>query len=148
MTFLGLVTEDGAKLVLDKPDVYREYIKKFAADEVVVTVKRKPREQGTQAMRYYRGIVIPEIAEACGYADPDEYKSVHEAMAWKFLRLPDGTFGEPRRRSTAKDDLSMEEMSRYIDQVITFAETSIPGCPRITRPEEADMDKVVDPGWR
>jgi len=146
MNFLGLVTEDGAKLVLDKPDVYREYIKKFAADEVVVSVKRKPRGQGTQQLRYYRGVVVPDIAEACGYSDPDDYQSVHEAMAWKFLRLPDGPFGEPRRRSTSKSDLTLDEMTRFLDQVITFAETTIPGC-RVRRPEEVEMDNTVDQEW-
>lgn len=141
------MTEDGAKLLLDDRATFQRYIRKFAGDEVVVTVKRRPRRQGTQAMRYYRGVVVPDIACACGYTDPDEYQAVHDALAWKFLRLPDHPqLGTPRRRSTAKDDLSQEEMSRYIDQVITYAETTIPGC-QIRRPEDVDLDDVVDPGW-
>ena len=64
-------------------------------------------------------------------------------MAWKFLRLPDGAFGEPRRRSTSKSDLSLEEMTKFLDQVILYAETSIPGC-RIRRPEEVEMERIVD----
>ena len=64
----------------------------------------------------------------------------------KFLRLPDGPFGEPRRQSTAKDAMSQEQMTALIDQIITYAETSIPDC-RIRRPEDVDMDKVIDPRW-
>jgi hypothetical protein len=147
VAFLGVVTEDGSRLVLDNPDGFKRAFAKYAADEVVLTVKRRPRRQGDQSMRYYRGVVIPDLAEACGYTDPDEYEAVHDAMAWKFLRLPDGPFGEPRRRSTSKDAMPQDEMTRYIDQVITYAETTIPGC-RIRRPEDVDMDRVVDPGWK
>ncbi len=66
---------------------------------------------------------------------------------FKFFRLPDGQFGEPRRKSAAKDEMSMEEVSEVIDTLITYAETTIPGC-RIPRPEELDMDDVIDPGWK
>lgn len=144
--FVAVVSEDGAKLHFDHPDQFRNYVKKFAATEVVVMVKRRPRTQGNQAMRYYRGVVIPDIALASGVSDPDDYEGVHDALAWKFLRLPDSEYGTPRRRSTGKDDLSQEEMSHYIDDVITFAETSIPGC-RVRRSEEVDLDDVIDPGW-
>ena len=79
-------------------------------------------------------------------SDPDDYWQVHDALAWKFLRLPDSDFGTPRRRSTGKDDLSQEEMSKYIEDVITYAETTIPGC-RVRRSEEVDLDTIVDPEW-
>ncbi len=142
-TFSAVVSEDGKRLHWEHEDAKSAYIAKFAADEILVTIRRRPRTQGTQQLKYYRGVVIPDIADASGYTDPDDYAEVHDAMAWKFLRLPDGQFGQPRRRSTAKSDLSLEEMTRYIDQVILWAETSIPGC-RVRRPEEVDIDRVVD----
>lgn len=144
--FVAIVSEDGKKLLFDSPDSFRAYVAKFAAAEVVISVKKRPRRQGNQSMRYYRGVVIPDIARACGHSDPDEFYDVHDALAWKFLRLPDSDFGTPRRRSTGKDDLSQEEMSQYIDEVITFAETSIPDC-RVRRSEEVDLDTVIDPEW-
>jgi len=145
-SFPGFV-DDAGHFALDDRARFRDAMQRFKGQEVLVTVPRKPRRQGTQLMRYYRGVVIPDLAEACGYADQDDdFESVHQAMAWKFLRLPDGQFGEPRRRSTGKDDLTSEELSDYVTKVITFAETSIPGC-RIRRPEELDMDTVVDPEW-
>lgn len=145
--FVAVVSEDGAKFHFDHPQQFREYVKKFAATEVVVTVKRRPKRQGDQSMRYYRGVVIQDIALASGLIDPDDWYDVHDALAWKYLRLPDSKLGTPRRRSTSKDDMSQEEMSAYIDQVITYAETSIPGC-RIRRPEEVDLDTIADPGWK
>lgn len=139
--------DDAGKLSLDDRKGFLGWVRKFAGHEIVLTVKRRPRRQGTQAMRYYRGVVVPAIAKASGYTDPDEWESVHDALAWKFLRLPDHPeLGTPRRRSTRKDDLSAEDMTAFIDQVIAFAETSIPGC-RVPRPEECDVETVYDPEW-
>lgn len=143
----GAFVDDAGMFALDDKAAFRAYVQKFKGQEIVVSVKRKPHHQGTQSMRYLRGVVIPDIAEACGYSDPDDYQSVYEAMAWKFIRLPDGEFGEPRRRSTAKDQMSQEEITRFIDQIITFAETTIPDC-RIRRPEDMELDRVIDPEWK
>lgn len=144
--FLGFVDQAG-KFQLDDRPAFVKHLQKFKGQEIVLDVKRRPRRQGSQSMRYLRGVVVPDIANACGYSDPDDYQSVFEAMAWKFLRLADGPFGEPRRQSTAKDAMSQEEMTRFIDNVITFAEAEIPGC-QIRRPEMVDMDRVHDPEWK
>jgi hypothetical protein len=138
--------DDGGNFALDNRAQFREAIKRFAGHEVLVTVKKKPIGQGLQSMRYYRGVVIPDIALACGHIEPDEWESVHDGLAWKFLRLPDGPFGEPRRRHTKKSDMSQQEMTAYIDQVILWAETSIPGCV-VRRPGDVDMDTVTDQEW-
>jgi hypothetical protein len=146
-SFIAVVSEDGAKLHFDDPSAIRAYVKKFAADEVVVTVKKRPRSQGTQQLRYLRGVVIPDIAKACGYTDPDDYQDVYEGLMWKFARLPDGPFGEPRRESAAKSQMSMERLSQLIDEMIAYAETTIPGC-QVRRSEDVDMDTVVDQEWQ
>lgn len=143
MRFLGFV-DDAGHFALDDKAGFLAYLgQKFTGCEVYLSVKKRDRSQGRQSMRYYRGIVIPDIAKACGYSDPDDYPSVHDAMAWKFLRLPDSDFGTPRRRSTAKTDLSQPEMTAYIDQCITFAETTIPGC-RVRRVDEVDEDDMTE----
>lgn len=139
-TFAAFV-DDAGKLGLTDRDAFRANLQRFKGKDVVISVKRMPTRQGTQAMRYYRGVVIPDIARACGYADPDDWPSVHDGLAWRFLRIADGQFGEPRRRSTAKDDMTSEEFSDYVTNVITFAETSIPGC-RIRRPDELDDAEI------
>lgn len=144
-TWLGFV-DDAGMFSIDKRKEFLAWVKKFAGNEVVLSVKKRPRRQGSQSMRYYRGVVVPDIAKACGYTDPDEWQAVHEGLAWKFLRLPDGPFGEPRRQSTRKDEMSQEEMTRFIDGVISYAETSIPGC-RVRRPEEVDLDTVWSPDY-
>lgn len=145
MTFKAFV-DDAGFFALDDSAAFSAYIQKFKGCVVTVSVKKQDRRQGSQSMRYYRGVVIPAIARACGYTDPDEFQQVHDGLAWKFLRLPDGPFGEPRRKSTAKDQMPQAEMTAYIDAVILYAETTIPGC-HVPRPDEVDMDEVFDPGW-
>lgn len=143
MVFSGFV-DDAGVFAIDKREAFRAYVQKFKGQEVVVTVKKKQHRQGDKAMRYYRGVVIPDIAHACGYTDPDDdFESVHDGLAWKFLRIADGEFGQPRRRSTAKGDMSQEELSDYITKVIDYAETTIPGC-RVRRPDEIDDDELLD----
>lgn len=126
---------------------YRACIDRLGVgEELEMRLRAQPKRQGTQSMRYYRGVVVPDIAAACGYTDPEDWAAVHESLAWKFLRLPDHELGYPRRQSTRKDSLDQAEMSAYIDQVIAWAESSIPGC-RVRRPNEVDLDQVYAPDY-
>ena len=111
---------------------------------VDIWIRAAAKPQGTQTMRYYRGVVIPDIARACGYTDPDDFDRVHQSLAWKFLRMADDPLGFPRRQSTAKHKMDQEQMSAYVNQVIDHAESSIPGC-RVRRPNEVeDWDAVYE----
>jgi hypothetical protein len=146
MTHLGFVDDTGA-FALDDKAAFRADLQHYKGHEVVLTLKRKPKRQGSQSMRYYRGVVVPDIALACGYADPDEWEQVHQSLAWKFLRIADHPqLGYPRRRSTSKNDLTQDEMTDYISRCIEWAESSIPGC-RVRRPNEVDLDDVYAPDY-
>lgn len=139
--------DDAGHFALDNQRAFRDLVqraKKLHGHDVIVTVKLKPRQQGSQQLRYLNGVVIPDIAAACGYTDPEDYASVREGILWRFLRIADGPFGEPRRKSTAKDAMSQQEMTELIDRIMAYAETSIPGC-RIRRPEEVNLDDVYVP---
>lgn len=140
LTTQGFI-DDAGELSLDNRKAFREQWQRFKGCEVIITMKRKPRRQGSQSLRYLRGVVIPDIAEACGYSDPDDYQDVYDGLMWKFYRLPDGPFGQPRRQSCAKGKMTQEEISAVINTLIDYAETSIPGC-RVRRPGEVDLDKL------
>lgn len=145
-TFTGFV-DDAGHFALDNRAAFLAHAAKFKGQDVVLTLKRKSRRQGSQQMRYYRGAVVPDIALACGYDDPDDWPAIHEALAWKFLRISDHPqLGTPRKRSTAKDSMGAQEMSDYISQCIQWAETSIPGC-RVRRPDEVDTDEIHAPDY-
>lgn len=134
--------DDSGHFAIDDREGFKAWVQKFKGHEVILTVKKRVRSVN-QARRYYRGVVVPDIAAACGYSDPDDYQDVHEGLAWKFLRLPDGPFGNPRRQSTSDAGMLGGDgkltMSEYLDKVIAYAETSIPGC-RIRRPDEVTED--------
>ena len=140
--WIGFVNDKGLKLD-DRDGFIQWVVKRFEGEEVKVTVRKKASRQGRQSMRYYRGVVVPDIAHACGYTEPDDWPAVHESLAWKFLRLPDHPLGYPQRQSTSKDEMPQDEMTAFIDQCITWAETSIPGC-RVRRPDEVDLNDVPD----
>lgn len=143
--FLAFI-DDAAHLGIDDPTGWRACKDKLKGHEVIVELKKRPRRQGNQSMKYLRGVVIPDIAKACGVSDPDDYADVFEALMLKFRPLPDGLFGLKRRQSTAKDAMSQEEITALIDELIIYGETTIPGCA-VRRPEDVDMDRVHDPEW-
>lgn len=145
ITFTGFV-DDAGFFALDSKAAFREGVKAFTGCEVLVTVKKRTYRQGNQQLRYLRGVVIPDIARACGYTDPDDFGDVYNGLMWKFFRLADGPFGEPRRESCSKGAMTKERLSEVIDTFITYAETSIPGC-RVRRPEEADLETVHAPDY-
>ncbi len=133
----GLMAADGQGMsILNKETYLRFAASCEAGTEWEYTIRPKRKRQSSQVMRYYRGVVVPDIAEACGYSDPDDFSAVHESLAWKFLRIADhAQLGFPRRRSTAKGDMAADEMSVYVNKCIDWAESSIPGC-RVRRPGE------------
>lgn len=141
--------KDGKKrLSFTAPKRYQKLVESLGIGEEVQARLTEPfRAQGTQSQRYYYGVVVPAVAIACGYDDPEDYPQVHESLAWKFLRIADHPqLGYPRRRSLKKSDMSQPEITAYIDQVITYAESSIPGC-RVPRPEECDLEHVYAPNY-
>lgn len=123
---------------------YDAHVRDFGdGEELQIAVRKRPRRQGYSAMRYYRGVVIVDIATATGLVPtPKNCESIHDALAWMFLRIEDDpVFHTPRRRSTSKNDMSQAEMSTYIDQCIMYGETEIEGC-RIRRPHEVNWESV------
>jgi hypothetical protein len=139
-SFIAFI-DDALNIGIDDKAAFRAAKEKLKGQEVVVTVNRRPRLQGSQSLRYLRGVVIPDIATACGYDDPDDYQSVYEGLMFKFFRLPDGPFGEPRREHCDKTSMPQERMTQVIDTLIQWAEANIPGCT-VRRPEDVNMDEV------
>jgi len=140
--YQGIMAASNGRLVIKDEISYRRFTSALEdGTEWQVTIKRKPRRQGTQTLRYLRGVVIPDIAEACGYSDPEDYNDVYEGLMWKLFRLADGKFGEPRRMSFAKAVCPQELATDMVSKIIEHAETTIVGC-RIRRPDEVDMDNV------
>jgi hypothetical protein len=60
---------------------------------------------------------VPLLAEYCGY---DCHDDMHEALAFKFLRIEDCPItGSPRRKHTPETD--SKEFATYVDSCIRLA---------------------------
>lgn len=143
--FLGFV-DDAGKFSLDNRRSFQDYIQRFRGEEIIVTVQRKPKKRSWKQLKYYRGVVVPDIARSQGETDPSNYQSWHEGIAMKFLRIADGPFGVMRRRSLSYHDMSQDEVNAYVNNVILWAETELLDC-RIRRPDEVDESTIIDPRW-
>lgn len=140
--YQGLMAATAGRLKMINEPAYQRFAHSLEdGTEWEVTIRPKSRRQGSQTLRYLRGVVIPDIALACGYTDPDDYQSVYEGLMWKLFRLPDGAFHEPRRRSFAKDVCSQEQATEMVTTIIDHAETTIVGC-KVRRPNEVDLDNT------
>src|SRR3990167_10526909 len=86
---------------------------------VEIVIRKKRRTRTDKQNRYYWGVVIAEIASCAGYRKADAYQ-LHDALAFKFLALPNCPItGSPRRQRTP--DTDTEEFGVYLDQVIQWA---------------------------
>ena len=111
---------------------------KNSAVEIVLRKKRVRRS--SQANRYYWGAVIAEIASCAGYRKADAYQ-LHDALAFKFLPLPNCPItGSPRRMRTPDTDTA--EFSAYLEQVIQWAAETwgvvIPEAHQVEPPESTE----------
>jgi hypothetical protein len=89
----------------------------LAGKPAELTVKRARATRSNQQNRFWWGVLVPAIAEHCGYTNDE----MHEALKHKFLRLdadPD-KHGLVRVRSTAT--LDTKEFTDLIENVVTWA---------------------------
>jgi hypothetical protein len=104
------------KLRLDRREDFAALVASLDGKEIELTLRKFRKQRSGAQNRYLHGVVIPLLAEHCGY-DAEEMKA---ALKMRFLRAHDGEKeGLPRTRSTS--DLSTEEMTEFIDSVRRLA---------------------------
>ncbi len=96
-------------------ELSQRLLKALHGNDVDVTVTKHKDAMSGRAKRYYFGCIVPLIAEYCGY----EKDEMHEALAWKFLRIEDDDLtGTPRRKHLPA--LDSPEGAEYLDRCIRF----------------------------
>jgi len=91
------------------------YLMTLAGKTVDMTVRVHRQQRSSQANRYYFGVVVPLIADHCGY----EKDEMHELLAMRFLRIEDDPItGSPRRKHTPQTDT--KEFGEYVDACMRF----------------------------
>lgn len=142
-----LATVAGGKLRLHDKDGYDEWLASSFGDGervMVVVMPLDADEPGyhAAAYRYYRGAVLPRVAEAMGEANLED---AHDEIAAMFLpgrlvrnkRTKRGV--SARRSSTAMVSLSCSAFCEFLDRVITWA----------THPDGLDIEiPLADPAWK
>jgi hypothetical protein len=115
--FHGSVDAAG-KLSLSTPikGLLARHLQTLKDKPVTVTVKVYRKQRTDRQSRYYFGVVVPLIAEHCGY----DKQEMHELLAMRFLRVADDPVtGSPRRRHTPETDT--KDFSDYVDACIRLA---------------------------
>lgn len=106
----------GGLLVMEQPKAYGLHQRSLAGKHVEIIFRKRRTKRSSQANRYYFGVVVKLLAEHCGY-DPQE---MHEALAFRFLRIEDCPItGAPRRKHTPETDSA--EFAEYVDHCIRLA---------------------------
>ncbi len=112
--FRGFV-DDAGKFALDFPLQFRAYVGRFKGEEVEIEFRKRRTKRSNQQNKYWWGVVIPLLAEHCGYS----HDEMHEAIKAKFLGTEDMSRGLLRIGSTTK--LSTLEFAELTDRVIVWA---------------------------
>lgn len=117
-------TVQNGKICLEHPGAFKAVLARLEGKQIGLRLTKHSHTRSLSQNAYYWGVVVPLLAESCGYSDDE----MHDALKWKFLQRHDGPM--PTVRSTA--GLNTAEFSEYIEQ-----------CRRLG----AEMGLVVpDPG--
>jgi hypothetical protein len=112
--FHARISQDGrVELAEQEKPMRTSYLRSLAGQEVEFTIRKAKKERSPRAHRYYFGVIVPMLAEHCGY----EKDEMHELLAFKFLRTEDDPItGSPRRKHLPETD--SKEFTDYIDSCI------------------------------
>jgi hypothetical protein len=99
---------EGGRICLERREDFAALIQRLDGKDVELILRKHRRSRSRNQNAYYWGVVIPLIAEHCGYMDEE----MHEALKWRFLQKHDGPL--PTVRSTT--DLDTAEFTEYIEQ--------------------------------
>lgn len=113
--FVAVVSEDGKRILFDFPKAWEAYRKRFAGDEVVVTLKKRRAQRSNPQNRFWHGVIVTLLAEHCGYT----HDEMHEALKVKFLGTEDMSRGLLRIGSTRK--LNTLEFAELTERVMLWA---------------------------
>lgn len=116
----GTADAAGVPHLGDQKPAFLAYVREKLAGQAFELIIRpaKDRKRTSQANRYYWGVVIAEVAELSEHGQHDRY-ILHDALAFKYLRLPDCPLtGSPRRQRTP--ELDSHEFAVYLDLVKQF----------------------------
>jgi hypothetical protein len=123
----GWVTEEG-RLVIRDSSAWKRAIARLSKREVILSIKSASSQQkpSLDQFGYYRGVILPLLAEEWGWADQAELhyrlKEKHlppivPVERWPYRKLGNVEMREPPSMA----DLTVEETSAFLQAVIDHA---------------------------
>lgn len=138
---------DGTLRLVDRPGFDRALMA-FAGKPVELVLRAPRRKRSNLQNRWYFGCVLALLAEECGvdYDTREEREAFHDAVAFKFLALPNcPVTGSPRRLRTPQTTTAA--FGHYVERVRRWAaedfSLDIPDPKRWSVPEEAWRGEVA-----
>jgi hypothetical protein len=98
---------ENGKISLDYPGSFKALLARLEGKQIALRLTKHHHARSLSQNAYYWGVVIPLLAEGCGYDDEE----MHEALKWRFLARHDGPM--PTVRSTAT--LNTTEFCEYVE---------------------------------
>jgi hypothetical protein len=111
------------KVLLQRPKAYQAEIERLEGKQIELVIRKLRVRRSNQESRYYFGVVVPLIAEACGYTEQE----AHRALGLKFFviykdnALP--TVQSTADMTTVEFEDRMRQIRQWADQ---FLEVYIP----------------------
>lgn len=105
---------------INLPASDRARLAKLAGKHVTVIVERFVKSKSNPQLAYYYGVAVPLWAEHCGYEEDEmhvELKKAYLPRRREFAKLT----GELVEDIPSLAELTVEEMSRFLDRVIREA---------------------------
>jgi hypothetical protein len=111
---------DGEGVVhLDSPRLFKAYTAGFKNHEIEIVLRKRKRQRSRSQNGYWWSVVIPMVAEACGY-QRHEHEAVHDELIRVLVGLkPDSNPALQIRVSTTEMDT--QDFNTLIESVQIFA---------------------------
>ena len=107
------------KLVFDRPEVFGAYVQGLVEKgDLELSVQPWRKEKSLQQLRYIHGVVFALCSEASGYTRQEVKGLLKGQFLTDYVETPDG-----KKVAYVKSvaDLTMKEMSIFIEDIIIFA---------------------------
>ena len=110
---------EGRKLIFDRPEVFGAYVQGLVEKgDLELSVQPWRKEKSLQQIRYVHGVIFALCSEASGYTRQEVKGLLKGEFLTEHAKSPNGT-----KTAYVKSlaDLTMAEMSRFIDDCIILA---------------------------
>ena len=114
------VTNDG-RLELDSRGAFRAALRAMPAGPVTIRIRKQRPQRTLDQNAFWWAVPVKLLAEHCGYTDAQ----MHYALLGECFGYTAGPTGQPVPVKPSSSDLTVDEFSRLIDWVLTWAPTEL-----------------------